>query len=155
MKMSVFFVGKKLHFYKFAMFWKSKFWPFQKSNPNQLFFRLIFREECFKISWPNFLKMAIPGLCFFIFVISIQFTINDWLRTADLWCWKQTLCNWATTTAHCALFLRYQNKLFRIMRSSFQIGTSTKPHKMIQHKGWTHQMTSLCHIIKCHKSDNF
>ena len=45
-----------------------------------------------------FKKWAILGL-FFIFVFTIQFTVNkcsikfanDWIRTADLWYWKQLL----------------------------------------------------------------
>ena len=47
----------------------------------------------------SFQKWAIPGLFFFIFVVSIQLTVNKcsinfadhWIRTADLWYWKQPL----------------------------------------------------------------
>ena len=47
----------------------------------------------------NFFKWAVPGLFFFIFVFSIQLTVNkcsikfpdDWIRTSDFWYQKQTL----------------------------------------------------------------
>ena len=46
----------------------------------------------------TFLKWAIPGLFFFIFVFSIQLAVNvqlifagDWIRTTDLWNRKRPL----------------------------------------------------------------
>ena len=43
----------------------------------------------------TFINWAIPGLFFFIFVISIQLIVqsnftDDWIRTVDLWCSEAT-----------------------------------------------------------------
>ena len=56
-------------------------------------FRIYFRIKLALVS--HFKKWAIPGLFFFIFVVSIQLKekisikkfANDWIWTVDLWSW--------------------------------------------------------------------
>ena len=54
-------------------------------------------KQYYIVSQFFFLKRAILGLFFFIFVFSIQLTVNsffiwtfcdDWISTADLWSWR-------------------------------------------------------------------
>ena len=60
-------------------------------------------------------KWAIPGLFFFIFAFSIWLTVNkcsinltnDWIRTADLWYWKQPLCQLSQNHCTGVSFLTY------------------------------------------------
>ena len=61
---------------------------------------LLFAEKSFQIGLFFLKKMAIRGLLFFILIFSIHLTENnvnykfadDGIRTADLWCGKQQLC---------------------------------------------------------------
>ena len=71
-----------------------------------------------------FLKWAIPGLFFFIFVFSIHLTVNvqykfladDWIRTADLWNRKRPLYQ-LSRHHHCPNFENFYGKYFFTFRS--------------------------------------
>ena len=79
-----------------------------------------------------FLKWAIPGLFFFIFVFSIQLTVNkcsinfadDWIRTANLWYRKRPLYQLSHTTT--AQLLHRANKMFHLLPNYKAKEPSTK-----------------------------
>ena len=89
-----------------------------------------------------FLKCAIPGHFSFIFVFSLQLTVNkcsikfsdDWIQTVDLWCWKQP--SYQLSHNHCTFEGIFGNRCFLIKTHRvLYIGTWLPPPSTLDFSG--------------------
>ena len=71
--------------------------------------------------------MSFPASTFFIFVFSIQLTVSkcsvksDWIRTADLWCWKQPFCQMSNNRCTTPIILLRRHRLYQLSQNHSNI----------------------------------